>query len=79
MFVKYFKETDRKKLAAMLALWISNGSVPFAAVLVLNNSHLVKVRQAHFWDADVFEQKRLTLSKINLKKLIVTQKWSMVW
>ncbi|ENN70701.1 protein krasavietz [Dendroctonus ponderosae] len=42
MFVKYFKETDRKKLAAMLALWISNGSVPFAAVLVLNNSHLIK-------------------------------------
>lgn len=42
MFVKYFKETDRKKLAAMMALWISNGSVPMSAVLVLNNSHLVK-------------------------------------
>jgi len=26
----------------MLALWISNSSVPFQAVLVLNNSHLVK-------------------------------------
>lgn len=44
MYVKYFKEDDRKKLSAMLALWISNGSVPFQAVLVLNNSHLVKVR-----------------------------------
>ncbi|CAG9762122.1 unnamed protein product [Ceutorhynchus assimilis] len=42
MFVKYFKETDRKKLAAMLSLWISNGSVPFQSVLVLNNSHLIK-------------------------------------
>ncbi|XP_030762638.1 protein krasavietz [Sitophilus oryzae] len=55
MFVKYFKQTDRKKLAAMLSLWISNGSVPFAAVLVLNNSHLVKDHLALDFLIDIFK------------------------
>lgn len=42
LFVKYFTPVDRKKLSVMMSLWISNGSVPFSAVLVLNNTHLVK-------------------------------------
>ncbi|XP_050295504.1 protein krasavietz [Anthonomus grandis grandis] len=55
MFVKYFKETDRKKLSAMLALWISNGSVPCSTVLVLNNSHLVKDHLALDFLIDIFK------------------------
>lgn len=55
MFVKYFKDTDRKKLAAMLALWISNGSVPLSVVLVLNNSHLVKDHLALDFLIDIFK------------------------
>ncbi|KAJ8936668.1 hypothetical protein NQ314_012208 [Rhamnusium bicolor] len=39
---QYFQPSDRKKLSVMLYIWIANGSVPFNAVLVLNNSHLVK-------------------------------------
>ncbi|XP_076268066.1 basic leucine zipper and W2 domain-containing protein kra [Rhynchophorus ferrugineus] len=58
MFVKYFKQTERKKLAAMLALWISNGSVLFTAVLVLNNSHLVKDHLALDFLIDIFNNWR---------------------
>lgn len=42
MFVKYFSVEDRLKLSCMISIWISNGSIPFNSVLVLNNSHLVK-------------------------------------
>ncbi|XP_060528038.1 protein krasavietz [Cylas formicarius] len=55
MFVKYFNEPQRKKLSAMLALWISNGSVPFTAVLVLNNSHLIKDHLAFDFLIDLFK------------------------
>lgn len=55
MFVKYFKENDRKKLSAMLALWISNASVPMQAVLVLNNSHLIKDHLALDFLIDIFK------------------------
>lgn len=55
MFVKYFSQTERKKLSVMLSLWISNGSVPFNSVLVLNNSHLVKDHLALDFLIEVFK------------------------
>lgn len=39
----------------MLSLWISNGSVPFTSVLVLNNSHLVKDHLALDFLIEVFK------------------------
>lgn len=55
MFVKYFSQTERKKLSVMLSLWISNGSVPFLSILVLNNSHLVKEHLALDFLIEVFK------------------------
>jgi len=55
LFVKYFPPVDRKKLSVMVSLWISNGSVPFNSVLVLNNSHLVKDNLALDFLIDVFK------------------------
>jgi len=55
LFVKYFAPVDRKKLSVMVSLWISNGSVPFNAVLVLNNSHLVKDHLALDFLIEVFK------------------------
>lgn len=37
VFIKGFSETERRKLARMTALWISNGSVPPGVLLVLSN------------------------------------------
>ncbi|KAJ1525763.1 hypothetical protein ONE63_008968 [Megalurothrips usitatus] len=42
VFIKGFSEAERRKLARMTALWISNGSVPPSVLLVLSNEHLVK-------------------------------------
>lgn len=55
MFVKYFTPAERKKLSVMVSLWISNNSIPFSAVLVLNNSHLVKDHLALDFLIDVFK------------------------
>ncbi|EFA07694.2 protein krasavietz isoform X1 [Tribolium castaneum] len=55
MFVKYFTPAERKKLSVMVYLWISNGSIPFSAVLVLSNSHLVKDHLALDFLIDVFK------------------------
>jgi len=55
MFVKYFAPVDRKKLSVMVSLWVSNASVPFSAVLVLNNSHLVKDHLALDFLIEVFK------------------------
>lgn len=55
MFVKYFQPSDRKKLSVMLYIWIANGSVPFNAILVLNNSHLVKDHLALDFLIDMFK------------------------
>lgn len=55
MFVKYFAPEDRRKLAVMISLWISNGSIPFTCVLTLNNSHLVKDNLALDFLIDVFK------------------------
>ncbi|XP_018579706.1 protein krasavietz [Anoplophora glabripennis] len=55
MFVKYFQPSDRKKLSVMLYIWIANGSVPFNAILVLNNSHLVKDNLALDFLIDMFK------------------------
>lgn len=55
MFVKYFQPFDRKKLSVMLYIWIANGSVPFNAILVLNNSHLVKDHLALDFLIDMFK------------------------
>ncbi|XP_056635630.1 protein krasavietz [Diorhabda carinulata] len=55
MFVKYFLPSDRKKLSVMVYIWIANGSIPFTAVLVLNNSHLVKDHLALDFLIDVFK------------------------
>lgn len=55
LFVKYFTPADRKKLSVMLMLWISNNSVPFSAVLVLNNSHLIKDHLALDFLVDIFK------------------------
>ncbi|CAG9820989.1 unnamed protein product [Phaedon cochleariae] len=55
LFVKYFQPSDRKKLSVMLYLWIANGSVPFHAVLVLNNPHLVKDHLALDFLIDMFK------------------------
>lgn len=55
MFVKYFSQTERKKLSVMLSLWISNASVPFTSVLTLNNSHLVKDHLALDFLIEVFK------------------------
>lgn len=55
MFVKYFQPSDRKKLSAMLSLWIANASVPFNTILVLNNSHLVKDHLALDFLIDMFK------------------------
>lgn len=55
MFVKYFNPDDRRKLSVMISLWISNGSIPFTSVLVLNNSHLVKDNLALDFLIDVFK------------------------
>lgn len=55
LFVKYFAPNDRKKLSAMMMLWLSNGNVPFNAVLVLNNSHLVKDHLALDFLIEVFK------------------------
>lgn len=53
--MKYFAPAERKKLSVMLSLWISNGSVPFNVVLVLNNLHLVKDHLALDFLIDVFK------------------------
>ena len=37
VFIKGFSDSERIKLARMTALWISNGSVPPATLLVLIN------------------------------------------
>ncbi|KAJ8954802.1 hypothetical protein NQ318_014914 [Aromia moschata] len=58
MFVKYFQPSDRKKLSVMLYIWIANASVPFSAVLVLNNSHLVKDHLALDFLIDMFKSWR---------------------
>ncbi|CAG9862299.1 unnamed protein product [Phyllotreta striolata] len=55
LFVKYFLPSDRKKLSVMVYIWIANGSIPFTAVLVLNNSHLVKDHLALDFLIDVFK------------------------
>ncbi|CAH1112602.1 unnamed protein product [Psylliodes chrysocephalus] len=55
MFVKYFLPSDRKKLSVMVYIWIANGAIPFTAVLVLNNSHLVKDHLALDFLIDVFK------------------------
>ncbi|XP_017768577.1 PREDICTED: protein krasavietz [Nicrophorus vespilloides] len=55
LYVKYFSPVDRKKLSVMVSLWISNGSVPFNAVLALNNAHLVKDHLALDFLIDVFK------------------------
>jgi hypothetical protein len=55
MFVKYFTPAERKKLSVMVYLWISNGSIPFSAVLVLSNSHLVKDHLALDFLIEVFK------------------------
>ncbi|CAG9830103.1 unnamed protein product [Diabrotica balteata] len=55
LFVKYFLPSDRKKLSVMLYIWIANGSIPFTAVLVLNNSHLVKDHLALDFLIDIFK------------------------
>lgn len=55
MFVKYFSIDDRRKLSVMISLWISNGSIPFHSVLVLNNSHLVKDNLALDFLIDIFK------------------------
>ncbi|KAG5891394.1 hypothetical protein JTB14_017917 [Gonioctena quinquepunctata] len=55
MFVKYFQPSDRKKLSIMVYIWIANGSIPFNAVLVLNNSHLVKDHLALDFLIDMFK------------------------
>lgn len=39
----------------MLYLWISNGSIPFNAVLVLNNSHLIKDHLALDFLIEIFK------------------------
>nr|CAH7717288.1 unnamed protein product [Callosobruchus chinensis] len=55
MFVKYFSPSERKKLSVMVYLWIANGSVPFNAIVVLNNSHLVKDNLALDFIIDIFK------------------------
>lgn len=55
LFVKYFSVDDRRKLSCMISLWISNGSIPFNAVLTLNNSHLIKDNLALDFLIDVFK------------------------
>jgi len=55
LFVKYFSPVERTKLSVMISLWISNGSVPFIAVLVLNNSHLVKDHLALDFLIEIFK------------------------
>ncbi|KAK3908473.1 Protein krasavietz [Frankliniella fusca] len=54
VFIKGFSETDRRKLARMTALWISNGSVPPSVLLVLINEHLVKDNLALDFLLEVF-------------------------
>ncbi|CAH1960090.1 unnamed protein product [Acanthoscelides obtectus] len=55
VFVKYFSLSERKKLSVMVYLWIANGSVPFNAIVVLNNSHLVKDNLALDFIIDIFK------------------------
>lgn len=55
LFVKYFTPADRKKLSVMVFLWISNNSIPFNTVVVLNNSHLVKEHLALDFLIDIFK------------------------
>ncbi|XP_018333636.1 protein krasavietz [Agrilus planipennis] len=55
LFVKYFSPPERKKLSVMVSLWISNGSIPFNSVLVLNNSHLVKEHVALDFLIEIFK------------------------
>ncbi|XP_019870929.1 protein krasavietz isoform X2 [Aethina tumida] len=55
MFVKYFNPAERKKLSVMVSLWIANASIPFNAVLVLNNSHLIKDHLALDFLIDMFK------------------------
>ncbi|XP_034234845.1 protein krasavietz [Thrips palmi] len=54
VFIKGFSETERRKLARMTALWISNGSVPPGVLLVLSNEHLVKDNLALDFLLEVF-------------------------
>lgn len=56
MFVKYFTPADRKKLSVTVYMWISNGSIPFNAILVLSTlPHLVKDHLALDFLIDVFK------------------------
>lgn len=55
VFVKYFSPVERKKLSAMLSLWISNASIPFTAVTVLNSSYLIKDNLALDFLIDIFK------------------------
>ena len=54
VFIKGFSETERRKLARMTALWISNGSVPPTVLLVLSNEHLIKDNLALDFLLEVF-------------------------
>lgn len=54
-FVKYFSPDERRKLSCMIALWISNGSIPFNVILTLNNPHLIKDNLALDFVIDVFK------------------------
>lgn len=55
MFVKYFSVEERLKLSVMLSLWISNGSIPFNVITVLNSSYLVKDNLALDFLIEVFK------------------------
>ncbi|KAK9875509.1 hypothetical protein WA026_007903 [Henosepilachna vigintioctopunctata] len=55
VFVKYFSVEERLKLSVMVSLWISNGSIPFNAIIVLNNSYLVKDNLALDFLIEVFK------------------------
>ncbi|XP_044745015.1 protein krasavietz [Coccinella septempunctata] len=55
VFVKYFSVEERLKLSVMVSLWISNGSIPFNVITVLNNSYLVKDNLALDFLIEVFK------------------------
>ncbi|KAL0269747.1 UNVERIFIED_CONTAM: hypothetical protein PYX00_007381 [Menopon gallinae] len=72
IYIKGFSESERRKLARMTALWLSNGSVPPTVLHVLINEHLIKDNLALDFLLEVFitykQERGLTNLVSTLKK-----------
>ena len=57
-FLKCFSVENRTKLSIMMYFWLSNNSIPFAAIFALNNPHLIKDYLAFNFLVDIFKSWR---------------------